>query len=170
MNKHQTAVAAEAFAAGAFAQAGYSVLVQYGANQPGYDLVVSDGYRTMQVSVKGKSDVWWPLATKEKNKTYQQALDEWVAENRTFVFCLVQFSGVKTGEMPHMYLATGAEIGQELRTHWFGEVSLSLAEYYAPKRGKYNGKTVTIPPSWRLTENRIREVMETKAEQKACSG
>jgi hypothetical protein len=34
-------VAAEAFAAGMFAQAGYDVSVQYGANQPEYDLLVS---------------------------------------------------------------------------------------------------------------------------------
>lgn len=42
MDKHKISVAAEAFSAGVFAQAGYSVFVQYGANQPGYDLVVSN--------------------------------------------------------------------------------------------------------------------------------
>ena len=164
MNKHQTAVAAEAFAAGVFAQAGYSVFVQYGANQPGYDLVVSNGGGTIHVSVKGSADGWWVLAVKDSNGTYQQALEEWTARNSTFVFCLVQFDSVKAGDMPRMYLATGREIAEELRTHWFGEVSLSLAEHRAPTRGKNQGRTMTIPPSWRMTEERIREVVQQNAE------
>jgi hypothetical protein len=74
MNRHQTAVAAEAFAAGVFAQAGYSVFVQYGANQPGYDLaVISDDRKAMQVSVKGSTDGWWLLTAKEKGKTSSSA-------------------------------------------------------------------------------------------------
>lgn len=167
MNKHQTAVAAEAFAAGVFAQAGYSVFVQYGANQPGYDLLVSDAGKTMHVSVKGSTDGWWFLTAKDKNGTYQQALDNWIDGNSGFVFCLVQFSSVKAGEMPRIYFATGEEIGQELKTHWYGELSLSLAEYRAPTRGKNKGKVIKIPASWRLTEDRIRELMEKKAEPAA---
>lgn len=43
MTQYHVAVAAEAFAAGLFAQAGWDVLVQYGANQPQYDLVITRG-------------------------------------------------------------------------------------------------------------------------------
>ena len=43
MNPYHVKVAAEAFAAGLFAQAGCDVLVQYGADQPKYDLIVSRG-------------------------------------------------------------------------------------------------------------------------------
>ena len=68
MNKHQTAVAAEAFAAGVFAQAGLSVFVQYGANQPGYDLLVSDEAMTLHVSVKGSADGSWFLTAKDKGR------------------------------------------------------------------------------------------------------
>lgn len=80
-----------------------------------------------------------------------------------YVFCLVQFSDVKVGEIPRIYLATGEEIGEELKTHWFGELALSLAEYRAPTRGKNKGKTITIPADWRLTEDRVRVLIETKA-------
>ena len=59
MDKHQVGVAAEALAAGVFAQAGYGVFVQYGANQPGFDLVVTKDKRgTYAVSVKGTSNCW----------------------------------------------------------------------------------------------------------------
>lgn len=46
-------VAAEAIAAGQFARVGYDVSVQYGANQPGYDLIVSKGNNILKISVKG---------------------------------------------------------------------------------------------------------------------
>jgi len=169
MNKHQTAVAAEAFAAGVLAHSALSVFVQYGANQPGYDLLVSDGNDSVMVSVKGSTDGWWVLAVKDKTDTYQEVLDRWVSANCRYAFCLVQFSGVEPGTMPPMYFATGDEIGVELRTHHFGEVSLALAKHRAPTRGKNKSKTMGIPPSWRMTEERIREVVQRLAEQRAAA-
>ncbi|MEK6262412.1 MAG: hypothetical protein AABP62_27760 [Planctomycetota bacterium] len=171
MNRHQTAVAAEAFAAGVFAQAGCSVFVQYGANQPGYDLMVSNGANAMHVSVKGSSNGGWLLTAKDKNGTYQQAFDEWLTRNKDYIFCLVQFYDknaggmVKVGTMPTMYLATGDEIGTELKRHWFGkEMSLSLYEHYAPTRGKYKGEVMGMPEAWRMGEERIRALMSKRAE------
>jgi Holliday junction resolvase-like predicted endonuclease len=49
----QVATAAEAFAAAQFSRCGWDVSVQYGANQPEYDLVAVDGDRMIKVSVKG---------------------------------------------------------------------------------------------------------------------
>ncbi len=49
------AVAAEAVAASLFARCGYDVSVQYGANQPEYDLIVAEGERLLKVSVNNKS-------------------------------------------------------------------------------------------------------------------
>ena len=43
MTPRQCEIAAEAYAASLLAQAGYDVLVQYGANQPHYDLVANNG-------------------------------------------------------------------------------------------------------------------------------
>jgi hypothetical protein len=61
MNKYHVAVAAEAVAATTFARAGYEVSVQYGANQPGYDLVAVKRKRILKVSVKGSQDGGWAL-------------------------------------------------------------------------------------------------------------
>jgi hypothetical protein len=46
-------VAAEAFAAAQLARLGYNDSVQYGANQPEYDLIVVHKDHMMKVSVKG---------------------------------------------------------------------------------------------------------------------
>src|SRR5260370_5861481 len=54
-------VAAEAFAAALFARCGVDVAVQYGANQPEYDLVVSRDDKMLKVSVKGSQDGGWGL-------------------------------------------------------------------------------------------------------------
>jgi hypothetical protein len=54
-------IAAEAFAAGLFARCGYDVSVQYGANQPEYDLIVVKGDLMLKVSVKGSQDGGWGL-------------------------------------------------------------------------------------------------------------
>jgi hypothetical protein len=55
-NAWQVATAAEAFAAAQFARCGWDVSVQYGANQPEYDLVAVDGARMLKISVKGSKD------------------------------------------------------------------------------------------------------------------
>src|SRR5215472_9928830 len=108
----QVATAAEAFAAAQFARCGWDVSVQYGANQPEYDLVAVDGDRMLKVSVKGSKDGGWGLTQSLiSNANYHGAADTWLAKhsNKT-VFCLVQFKGVPTSELPRMYLATPKEI------------------------------------------------------------
>lgn len=55
------ATAAEAFTAAQFSRCGWDVSVQYGANQPEYDLVAVDGDRMLKVSVKGSKDGPWGL-------------------------------------------------------------------------------------------------------------
>ena len=62
MTSYQVGVAAESFVAALLSQSGYDVSVQYGANQPGYDLVAVKPGRTLQVSVKGSQDGGWGLA------------------------------------------------------------------------------------------------------------
>jgi hypothetical protein len=61
ISSFQIAVAAEAFAAGLFARCGLDVSVQYGANQPEYDLIVAKAERMLKVSVKGSQDGSWGL-------------------------------------------------------------------------------------------------------------
>ena len=56
MSSYHVKVAAEAFAAGAFAQSGCDVSVQYGADQPKYDLIISKDGKLKKVSVKGSQE------------------------------------------------------------------------------------------------------------------
>lgn len=107
MRQYHVGVAAEAFAAGLFAQAGCDVLVQYGANQPEYDLMITRAGRAVSVSVKGSQDGGWGLIQSYKRGvTYVQAADAWAAAHRNMgiVYCLVQFHGVALGECPRVYL------------------------------------------------------------------
>jgi hypothetical protein len=56
------ATAAEAIAAAQFARFGYDVSVQYGANQPEYDLTIrSPEGKLLAISVKGSADGGWGL-------------------------------------------------------------------------------------------------------------
>src|SRR5271155_4244907 len=96
MNPHQVSVAAESFAASVFAQAGYNVLVQYGANQPDYDLVAVSNNLVVKISVKGSQDGGWALAISKKKKgqniSYHQAIDLWKAcQKGDVIFCFVQY-------------------------------------------------------------------------------
>ena len=161
MKKHNISVAAEAYAAALFAQAGYNVFVQYGANQPGFDLLVSNNSKTIHVSVKGSSNGEWKLADMKAGQTYQLALDKWMDENKEYVFCLVQFQGVNFGTMPRVYLARGTEVGTHLKTACYGNITLNLVEYRAPKRGKNIGKTEQIPDDWKMTDERIELFFKT---------
>jgi hypothetical protein len=57
MSSWHVATAAEAIAAAQFARFGFDVSVQYGANQPEYDLTVSSpNGRMLKISVKGSKD------------------------------------------------------------------------------------------------------------------
>jgi hypothetical protein len=62
------ATAAEAIAAAQFARLGFDVSVQYGANQPEYDLLIVDGQHMLKISVKGSKDEAWGLTQTELAK------------------------------------------------------------------------------------------------------
>ena len=160
MTKYQVAVAAEAFAAGVFAQAGCDVLVQYGANQPGYDLVVKKGGRTIPVSVKGSSDGGWLLTTKSPKGTYSDALSQWRKKNASIVFCYVQFEDVAIGSTPRMYLVRGRELAKFMKTHGYGDIALSLYEDYTPSRGPNKGVPRRVPDSWKFTTARVNQILQ----------
>ena len=56
MKSWHVGISAEAMAAAQFARCGYDVSVQYGANQPEYDLLVAKNDKMLKVSVKGSKD------------------------------------------------------------------------------------------------------------------
>lgn len=101
-------VAAEAFAAALFARYGYDVSVQYGANQPEYDLIAVSGDKMLKISVKGSQDGSWGLTQSyKKGCDYHEAIGKWLADHhKKTIFCLVQFQNTAPDEMPRVYLAS----------------------------------------------------------------
>ena len=155
-------IAAEAFVAAQFARYGVDVSVQYGANQPEYDLIATKGDQMLKVSVKGSQDGGWGLTQKykKKNVSYHEAIDEWLkAHGEKTIFCLVQFKDVNDDEMPRMYLATPSEIASEMKKSRAGNGDTVLREYH--KWGSTAiavGTEDTIPAEWKFTAERVKEL------------
>ena len=157
-NSWQVATAAEAFAAAQFARCGWDVSVQYGANQPEYDLVAVDDECVLKVSVKGSQDGGWGLTQGHlSNAGYQRAADDWLTKHSSkTVFCLVQFRGVPIGALPRMYLATPVEIAAWLKAAAAGRGDTILYEKHVwSKRAQAAGTTDVIPENWKFTEERL---------------
>ena len=148
-------VAAEAFAAAQFARYGINVSVQYGANQPEYDLIASMGDKILKVSVKGSQDGGWGLTQNyKKNCDYHEAINKWLAAHgKNTIFCLVQFQGVAEDQLPKMYLATPAGLGETvLREHHVWSVRASAA-----------GTIDKIPDEWVFTAERAKQMFDNYA-------
>jgi Holliday junction resolvase-like predicted endonuclease len=158
----QVATAAEAFAAAQFSRCGWDVSVQYGANQPEYDLVAVDGDRLIKVSVKGSKDGGWGLTQSHiANADYRGAADAWLAKHsKKTVFCLVQFKGVPATELPRMYLARPAEIAAWLKAAAAGRGDTIIYERHVwSDRAQAAGTTDVIPAIWQFTEARLEQVV-----------
>lgn len=163
-------IAAEACAAALFARCGCDVSVQYGANQPEYDLIIARNNRMVKVSVKGSQDGSWGLTQTEltriarqigRKADYHGAIDMWLRRHgaRT-IFCLVQFKGVPFDQMPRVYLATPAEIGTRLKETAGGRGDSILYEHHAwTVRASGAGIIEQIPPSWRFIPERIEHLL-----------
>ncbi|SCY81023.1 hypothetical protein SAMN02910292_03024 [Lachnospiraceae bacterium XBB2008] len=156
-------VAAEAIAAAQFARCGVAVSVQYGADQPEYDLVVVEGDQILKVSVKGSKDGGWGLTQSyKKGRDYHEATQAWLeAHGKKTIFCLVQFKGVELGEMPRVYLATPSEIATVLDSSRAGNGDTILHEYKEwSDKGVAAGTIDQIPSSWVFSEERLREMLD----------
>lgn len=161
-NTWQVATAAEAFAAAQFARCGWDVSVQYGANQPEYDLVVVDGERALKVSVKGSKDGGWGLSQSfKKGRSYHEAADAWLAKHTAkTLFCFVQFKDTALTEMPRVYLATPYEVAAQLKAAARGRGDTILYESHAwTDRAAGKGAVDRIPSQWRFTEARLNDLV-----------
>lgn len=175
MQKYHVAVAAEAFAAALFARCGLDVSVQYGANQPEYDLIVTRGDKIMKVSVKGSKTSRWGLTQSQLAETskldkvkrgkpdYHGAIDLWLKEHgRHTVFCLVQFHKVPLNELPRVYLATPAELAAHMKKAAKGRGYTKLyEEKHWTSRAYAAGTTERIPPEWRFSPERAESLLES---------
>ena len=162
------ATAAEAIAAAQFARLGYDVSVQYGANQPEYDLMIADAERVLKVSVKGSADGGWGLSqtqlAKLRNANYHGAADAWLLRHKLrTVICLVQFKDVADNAMPRIYLAWPKDIAERLKDAAGGRGDTILWEDYTrgPKAAGAGTREV-LPLDWKMTRARIEELLNTQ--------
>lgn len=160
MTPRQCEIAAESYTASLLAQCGYDVLVQYGANQPHYDLVAAKDSRFLPVSVKGSQDGGWMLAVRyvKPGVDYLQEIDKWLSVQRgDVVYLFVQFYGIALGQAPRVYVARPPEIAAHMKTQCDGRGHGSLQEDFRrhhPK-SKYSHK---IPSQWAFSRERINEI------------
>lgn len=162
MTSYHVGVAAEAFAAALFARAGFHVSVQYGANQPGYDLIVEKEKKSYLVSVKGSQDGAWGLTQSYLQKAnYHEAIDRWLMRHgEGMIFCFVQFKNKKIDDMPDVYLATAGEVASHMKNSGKGLGDTILYTHKTWKSGKRAGCVDKIPEAWRFSKQRIDELMK----------
>ena len=158
----RVSVAAESITAALFAGCGYDVSVQYGANQPEYDLMIARGEQMLKISVKGSQDGGWGLCQSYlQEANYHRAIACWEERHsaRT-VLSLVQFCDVDFNQMPRVYLATPKEIGRRLRDTAKGRGDTILYERHEwGKRAHGAGTLEEIPSSWRFSADRVQALL-----------
>ena len=160
INSWHVATAAEAIAAAQFARCGWDVSVQYGANQPEYDLLIDNKKyeNSLKISVKGSKDGSWGLTQSFlKEANYHAAVDTWLAKHSTrTIFCLVQFKGADLIDMPRIYLATPEQIAVRLKATANNRGDTILYEKHVwTKRAHGWGTTEVLPEEWKFTEERL---------------
>ena len=158
-------VAAEAIAAALFARCGLDVSVQYGANQPEYDLIVVKGERLLKISAKGSKDGAWGLTQSYvKDADYHQAIDFWSLRHKSrTVLCFVQFKDVPIDQLPRVYLATPEEVAQRLKETAKGRGDTILYENHAwGLRAHGAGTNETIPEKWKFSLARVEQLLDSE--------
>ena len=156
-------IAAEAFAAAQFARFGVDVSVQYGANQPEYDLIATRGDQMLKISVKGSQDGGWGLTQGyKKGCDYHEATAKWLAaHHKKTIFCLVQFQNIRLDEMPRIYLASPKEIADVLNASAGGRGETVLRENHTwGPHAVGKGTTDRIPNEWTISVQRLKDLFE----------
>ena len=164
MTSWHVGVAAEAFVAAQFARLRYDVSVQYGANQPEYDLIAVSEDKMLKISVKGSQDGGWGLTQSyKKGCNYHEAVQKWLdSHHKKTIFCLVQFQGTTDDEMPRMHLASPVEIAEVLNASAGGRGETILYEYHKwGPRAIGSGTIDRIPEEWKFTAERAQYMFET---------
>jgi hypothetical protein len=163
LSSWHVAVAAEAIAAAQFARCGVDVSVQYGANQPEYDLVVTAGEQMLKVSVKGSVTGSWGLTQKLlAGADYHGAVDKWLLRHKPkTIFCFVQFRDTEFVELPRLYLAHPSEVGKRLKATAKGRgVTILYERREWTGRAHGAGTIDEIPREWIFTRERLARLLE----------
>jgi 2-succinyl-5-enolpyruvyl-6-hydroxy-3-cyclohexene-1-carboxylate synthase len=160
--------AAEAIAAAQFARMGCDVSVQYGANQPEYDLMIARGDAMLKISVKGSSDFGWGLTQtqlaqwRKRNPdgppNYIAAADMWLTRHKArTAMCFVNFRDVPQNAMPRIYLAWPKEVADKLKSARGGLGDTALKDLPIS-----NVSYAAVSPDWVMTEARLKSLLEQK--------
>ena len=163
MTSWHVGVAAEAFVAAQFARMRYDVSVQYGANQPEYDLIAVDGEKMLKISVKGSQDGGWGLTQNfKKGRSYREAVEEWLnRHHKKTIFCLVQFKDTADSQMPRMYLASPKEIADVMYNEANGRGDTVLYEYHKwSEKSAGRGTIDKLPDDWVFTAERAKAMFD----------
>lgn len=161
ISPYHIGVAAEAFAAGLLAHAGCDVSVQYGANQPDYDLIAAKANKTLRISVKGSQDGAWGLSQSYlADADYHRAADIWLSKQKKYiVYMLVQFKDIELGQCPGAYFVTSMEIVQQLKASSKGRGDTILHEDHTwSKRAHGYGTTDKLPNEWIFSAQRLNKM------------
>jgi hypothetical protein len=164
----QVATAAEAIVAAQFARLGFNVSVQYGANQPEYDLVIDDDGRMLKVSVKGSRDGGWGLSQTQLTQLrkdnpdgptdYQAAADLWCARHKPgTVMCFVQFKDVPIDAMPRIYLVGPKDVAKRLKAARDGKGDTIIWDV-SPALGPTKA---AVSEDWKLTAERVEQLLSS---------
>jgi hypothetical protein len=166
MPNWHVSTAAEAIAAAQFARCGCDVSVQYGANQPEYDLMIARRDHMLKISVKGSSNKGWGLSQSYLSRwrrdnpngppDYHAAVDMWLAHHtRRTAMCFANFRAVSIVGMPRIYLARPKEVAKQLRSARDGIGDTVLWDLPFG-----NSKRATVLEVWRLDEHRVSHLLE----------
>ena len=165
LSKWHVATAAEAVAAAQFARFGYDVSVQYGANQPEYDLIIASGSQLLKISVKGSVDGGWGLSQSQLSKlrkaNYHGAARMWLERFKPLTaLCFVQFKDVPVDGMPRVYLAWPKEVADRLIRASGGRGDTILWENHTHgPRAAGAGTVERLPENWKMTRKRVQELL-----------
>ena len=165
MASWHVATAAEAIAAAQFARFGFDVSVQYGANQPEYDLMIALAERMLKISVKGSASGSWGLSqtqlTKIGGANYYAAADAWLARhNARTAICLVQFKDVPFDALPRVYLAWPKAIAERLKLASGGRGdTIVFEEYTRGPKAQGAGTIERIPDEWKMSKARVEQLL-----------
>jgi hypothetical protein len=128
--------------------------------------MIADEKQMLKISVKGSADGGWGLTqSRLTNANYHAAADAWLARHKAHtVLCFVQFKGIVFDAMPRIYLARPIEVAARLKSASGGRGDTILFEDHTRgSRAAGAGSTERIPDSWRLTSDRIAEIMKEAA-------
>jgi Holliday junction resolvase-like predicted endonuclease len=157
----QVSIAAESAVAMVLARSGWNVSVQYGANQPEYDLLAEQNGSVLRISVKGSQDGSWGLTQSLlANANYQAAADAWLARHsaRT-IYAFAQFKCVSVVSAPRIYFASAAEVAERLKQTAKGRGDTILYEKKIWGGRAFAAGTVDeIPNTWVFSSERILQL------------